>query len=57
MSMCWDITSEYSRQLAKIGQFAEDGANIMINQEWLERPPDAADRGEFIKHKNDEASA
>lgn len=39
-----DIGLHYTRLSTEIGQYAEDGANIMINNGWLEQPPTAADR-------------
>ncbi|MFT4417008.1 DUF3231 family protein [Fredinandcohnia humi] len=46
-----DITTAYTRLSAEIGKYAEDGLNIMIDNEWLEKVPHAADRGELVKHK------
>jgi len=34
-----DIATEYSRLLAESGLYAEDGANLLIKHEWMERPP------------------
>ena len=39
-----DLGANYTRLTAEIVQFAEDGTNIMIENEWLEQPPQAADR-------------
>ncbi|MGO4889933.1 DUF3231 family protein [Anaerobacillus sp. MEB173] len=46
-----DIAAIYTRLFAEICKYAEDGANILIDKEWMERPPHAADREELIKHK------
>ncbi|MFS0864030.1 DUF3231 family protein [Fredinandcohnia sp. 179-A 10B2 NHS] len=46
-----DLATDYARLSTEIGKFAEDGLNILIDKKWLERPPQAADRGELIKHK------
>ncbi|MFZ3579870.1 DUF3231 family protein [Virgibacillus sp. DJP39] len=43
-----DITVNYSRLMVEIGKLAEDGMNIMINESWMERPPQAADRDELM---------
>lgn len=39
-----DIGAAYARLMAEIGEFAEDGANLMIENGWLEKPPSAPDR-------------
>jgi hypothetical protein len=46
-----DLTSMYNRLSMEIQLYAEDGANIMINRDWLEQPPIAADRDELIRKK------
>lgn len=43
-SMRKDISAAYTRLLAEILQFSEDGANIMIENKWMEQPPQAEDR-------------
>lgn len=42
-----DIGVQYSRLSSEILQYAEDGANIMIEHGWLEEPPRALDRDEL----------
>ncbi|MFC4023274.1 DUF3231 family protein [Oceanobacillus longus] len=42
-----DLGAHYTRLIAEIAQYAEDGANIMINNGWMEQPPMAADRKEL----------
>ncbi|MDG5789365.1 DUF3231 family protein [Evansella sp. AB-P1] len=42
-----DIAVHYLKMLSEAGLFAEDGASIMINHGWFERPPQTIDR-EFI---------
>ncbi|WP_419158854.1 DUF3231 family protein [Rossellomorea sp. BNER] len=32
-------------------RYSEDGANIMIDNGWMEQPPLAADRDELAKRK------
>ncbi|WP_456276937.1 DUF3231 family protein [Bacillus sp. AK128] len=46
-----DLGSHYTRLIAEILKFAEDGANIMINNGWLEQPPTALDRDKLAKGK------
>ncbi|WP_248929672.1 DUF3231 family protein [Paenibacillus hamazuiensis] len=43
-SMRADLSASYARFLADVLSYAEDGANIMIANGWLEQPPQAADR-------------
>ncbi|UFU00611.1 DUF3231 family protein [Radiobacillus kanasensis] len=42
-----DIAVEYSRLMAEMGLYAEDGAQLMIKHGWLEQPPLAHDRDEI----------
>jgi hypothetical protein len=44
-----DIGAIYARLNAEILLFAEDGANIMIDEGWLEQPPLSADRNQLSK--------
>lgn len=44
-----DLVVDYSRLLAEIMKYSEDGANIMIAHEWLEQPPISADRRGLAK--------
>jgi hypothetical protein len=46
-----DVASMYSRLLLEAAQYAEDGANIMINNVWMEQPPTAADRDALVSGK------
>jgi hypothetical protein len=39
-----DLGGMYARLLMDIGLYVEDGANIMIEQGWMEQPPEAIDR-------------
>ncbi|UOF92647.1 DUF3231 family protein [Fodinisporobacter ferrooxydans] len=39
-----DIAAKYGRFLLEVGNYVEDGANILIEHGWLEQPPQAADR-------------
>lgn len=44
-----DLVIDYSRLNGEILKFAEDGANIMIANEWLEQPPLSLDRKDLAK--------
>ncbi len=39
-----DIATMYSRFLMDVSLYVEDGANILIEREWMEQPPQAVDR-------------
>jgi hypothetical protein len=41
LSMRRDISATYMRLIAEILDYAEDGVNIMIDNGWLEQPPQA----------------
>lgn len=43
-----DLSANYTRMLAEIASYADDGANIMISNGWLEEPPRVVDREELI---------
>jgi spore coat protein CotF len=51
ISMRKDISVTYTRLLAEIAQYAEDGANIMIENGWMEKPPQADDRDALARQK------
>jgi hypothetical protein len=44
-----DIASLYVRLTAEIMKYADDGAKIMINNGWMEQPPQAVDREALAK--------
>lgn len=44
-----DLGLMYARLMAEIALFAEDGANIMIDKNWMEQPPIAPNRDKLIK--------
>ncbi|MGJ7912754.1 DUF3231 family protein [Neobacillus sp. LXY-1] len=46
-----DIGGHYVRLILELLQFAEDGANIMIKNGWLEQPPTASDRESLEKDR------
>jgi hypothetical protein len=45
-----DLALSYTTALTRIGRYVEDGANIMIENDWMEKPPEAADRN-FLASK------
>jgi hypothetical protein len=47
-----DISAMYNRLSLEVLMYAEDGANIMIKNGWLEQPPMASDRDQLIRKKN-----
>ncbi|MGG0737222.1 DUF3231 family protein [Niallia taxi] len=49
-----DIAVNYERLSFEIAQYAKTGANIMIENSWLEQPPATADREKLIKEKQSE---
>lgn len=44
-----DISVTYARLVAEISHYSEDGANLMIENGWVEQPPQAADRQDLAK--------
>jgi hypothetical protein len=42
---------DYTRIIAEIGLYAEDGAQLLIKNGWLEQPPLAADRETLANDK------
>lgn len=42
-----DLVASFSGLTAEIMKYAEDGLNILIDEEWLEQPPLAADRDDL----------
>jgi hypothetical protein len=44
-----DIAADYSRLLTEVGLYAEDGAQILIKNNWMEKPPHAADRDKLME--------
>jgi hypothetical protein len=45
-----DLGANYVRLSAEIALFAEDGANIMIENGWMEQPPQATDRDKLVSN-------
>jgi hypothetical protein len=46
-----DIGLHYNRLMGEVALFAEDGANIMINNQWMEEPPTSVSRVALAKNK------
>ena len=46
-----DLVINYERLSLEIAQYAKDGADIMINNEWLEQPPGTIDKEKLTKKK------
>lgn len=44
-----DIGVMYAKFVMDVSKYVEDGANIMIDQGWMEQPPEAADREDLAK--------
>ncbi|MDF2035707.1 DUF3231 family protein [Cytobacillus oceanisediminis] len=42
-----DLAIQYAKMMIKVGDFADDGAKIMIDNGWLEKPPQSLDREEL----------
>lgn len=47
-----DLGMKYSRLAAEIAKYSNDGAKILIDNGWMERPPEAADRKGLAKNKD-----
>lgn len=43
-----DLGGIFSRLMLEVSAYAEDGANIMIDNGWLEQPPQAPDRDKLV---------
>lgn len=44
-----DLGVMYARLISEISLYGEDGANLMIQNGWLEEPPQAANRQQLVK--------
>jgi ferritin-like metal-binding protein YciE len=51
LSLRRDLVTHYSRLIAEAGQYAEDGANLMIKNGWMEEPPQADNHKELVYSK------
>ena len=38
----------YAKFIMDISLYVEDGVEIMIDHEWMEKPPEAIDRDELV---------
>lgn len=47
-----DLPMMYTRLNAEISKYANEGAEILIKNKWMEEPPRADDRDKIIKQKN-----
>lgn len=54
MAMRHDLIPTYTRLSAELGKYGDKGLNIMIENEWLEEPPRAADRDALAKKRKDQ---
>ncbi|RBP96429.1 uncharacterized protein DUF3231 [Cytobacillus firmus] len=45
-----DLAIQYGKMMIKVGDFADEGAKIMIDNDWLEKPPQSLDR-EKLRNK------
>ncbi|MGC5326022.1 DUF3231 family protein [Brevibacillus sp. SYSU BS000544] len=50
MSPRHDVVEKYARFIVEVGNYVEDGANIMIDHGWLEQPPQAANRNALVSN-------
>lgn len=48
-SQRYDIIIDYTRLMAEVGAYSEDGANLMIENGWFEEPPQAVNRRELAR--------
>ena len=46
-----DLALNYERLSLEIGQYAKDGADIMIQNGWLEQPPGTLDKEKLTNKK------
>jgi len=54
ISMCarHDVVTKYARFLVEVGNYVEDGSNILIENGWLEQPPQAVDRNALASNRH-----
>jgi hypothetical protein len=46
-----DLGAMYSKFLLEIGLYVQDGAKIFIDEDWMEKPPQAVDRNSMSSNK------
>ncbi|MGM0878339.1 MAG: DUF3231 family protein [Bacillota bacterium] len=44
-----DLAAAYGRLMGEVGEFASDGASIMIRSGWIEKPPSSLERRKLAK--------
>ncbi|SET17743.1 Protein of unknown function [Salinibacillus kushneri] len=44
-----DLSAKFMRILTETLQYAEDGANILIDHNWMEKPPSSIDHIDMAK--------
>lgn len=49
MSPRHDLAAMYAKMMVEVGNYADDGAKLMIKNEWMEQPPLAPDRDELAR--------
>jgi len=54
ISMCarHDVATKYIGLLAEVGNYVEDGSNLLIKNGWLEQPPQAVDRKALASNRH-----
>ncbi|MED1796552.1 DUF3231 family protein [Brevibacillus nitrificans] len=54
LSMCarHDVATKYARFLVEVGNYVEDGSNLLIENGWLEQPPQAVDRNALTSNRH-----
>lgn len=50
-AMRTDVVATYARLMVEIGLYVKDGALITIDNGWMEKPPQAADRKQLVTQK------
>lgn len=48
LSLRADIIANYARLTGEIALYAEDGANILIDNGWMEQPPQAVNHKKLM---------
>ena len=46
-----DLGVDYGRLMIEVGQYASDGAKLMIENGWLEQPLLASDRDDLVNNQ------
>lgn len=46
-----DLTTDYARLMAEIAKYSAEGASLLIENGWMEEPPQAANREKLMKQK------